>query len=85
MKHYLIAFSLVFGMIFLSCTGDDGSFLNDTTAIDSLGQETDTAAIDSIHWESDTTWVTSDSIYFPVDTTGTLIDSVVFTQPISIP
>jgi hypothetical protein len=85
MKHYLIAFSLVLGMIFLSCTGDDGAFLNDTAAIDSLSQEVDTAAVDSIHWESDTTWVTADSIYFPVDTTGTLIDSIVFSQPISMP
>jgi len=70
MKHYLIAFTFIFGMIFLSCDYTDGSFLNETNATDSLGTGIDSiTTIDTVSVPTDTFWIPSDSIYFPVDPT----------------
>ncbi|MGQ2983206.1 hypothetical protein [Flavobacterium sp.] len=68
MKHYLIAFTFIFGMIFLSCDDTDGSFLNETNAADSLGTGTDSiTTVDTVSVPIDTLWIPGDSIYFPVD------------------
>lgn len=68
MKHYLIAFSLCCGLMF-SCSGTDESFIDNTSATDSLGQDIDTTTYtpDSTYLPTDTIWVPGDSIYFPVD------------------
>ena len=68
MKHYLIAFSLVSGLIFLSCDDTDASFLNEASVADSLGPNIDSLVYsDSVYLPIDTIWAPTDSIYFPID------------------
>lgn len=84
MKHYLIAFSLVFGLMSLSCDDSDASFLNETNTADSLGSNIDSLVYsDSVYLPADTIWVPTDSIYFPVDSITfpgdtIVIDSIAF-------
>jgi hypothetical protein len=78
MKHYFIAFSLVFGLMFLSCDDTDASFLNETNVADSLGSNIDSLVYsDSVYLPNDTIWIPGDSIYFPVDSITSPGDSIV--------
>jgi|GEM_PF-3766030 len=85
MKHYMIAFTLVFGTIFLSCDDTDESFLNDTNATDSTDTGIDSIIIiDTVSIPTDTVWIPGDSIYFPADSITAPGDTVVLRKSLKL-